>query len=94
MHFRVHRLKEEDVGNASSAASGSDGMTPLQEAAHAQLPKLARLRTLVLKDFGGAKVTEHFKNRALVWSLNFVNHKCWCHTHSMIYKQQLISNTL
>ena len=59
VHFRVHRLKEEDVGNASSAASGSDGLTPLQEAAHAQLPKLARLRTLVLKDFGGAKVTEH-----------------------------------
>ena len=64
VHFRVHRLKEEDVANAAAAASRSDGLTPLQEAAHAQLPKLARLRTLVLKDFGGAKVTEHLKNRA------------------------------
>ena len=57
-----NRLKEEDVGNAASAASGSDGLTPLQVAAHAQLPKLTRLRTLVLKDFGGAKVIEHFKH--------------------------------
>ena len=62
MHFRVHRLKEEDVGNAASAASGSDGLTPLQVAAHAQLPKLTKLRTLVLKDFGGAKVIEHFNH--------------------------------
>ena len=60
VHFRVHRLKEEDMGNA---ASGSDGLTPLQEAAHAQLPKLTSLRTLVLKDFGGAKVTEHLTHQ-------------------------------
>ena len=51
----LFRLKEEDVGNAA-AASGKDGMTPLQAAALQQLPKLMKLRTLVLKDFGGAKV--------------------------------------
>ena len=56
--FVSSRLKEEDAGNAAAAASGKNGMTPLQAAALQQLPKLMRLRTLVLKDFGGAKVTD------------------------------------
>ena len=53
VHFR---LKEEDVGNVV-ATSGEEGITPLQAAALKQLPMLMKLRTLVLKDFGGAKVT-------------------------------------
>ena len=43
---------------AAAAASGQDGMTPLQATALRQLPKLTRLRTLVLKDFGGPEVGE------------------------------------